>query len=188
MAITLSGDRDPLGVQLFHDDVGDDMFSVVDCLRGSYADLTTWDVLSAAQSGRTQTRSSRSGATGREASSTRHRSRATMSGPRQGRLPSGTRSNKNAWPSHLAPLGDTALHLAAFVAGHRLLLAPGWTPSREAIERAALVGIKLGTNETWVRPHVRGAPHDFELRFAWKRHHALAARTPEGFSSGRVAN
>lgn len=67
--------------------------------------------------------------------------------------------------SALHPIGDASI--AAPVAGHRRRLLGSTQASQEARAAAAEIGIALGPNETWVRPHVRGAIEDAELRFRW---------------------
>jgi hypothetical protein len=168
--IALSGECDPLQIELYRDDVEDDMFVWSTALCG-YADLTTWDLLAAARNGRPTT-GRRTANTTRTGVRGDARSRDSARPGAKRRLPR-ARSEEKSWPPYLKPLGHTALNLASFVAGHRRLLAPGWTPSVEAIERASLVGIKLGPDETWVRPHVRGTQTGDELRFAWRRRRAL---------------
>jgi hypothetical protein len=126
--------------------------------------LTTWDLIDAAR----QVAPVR-----RHEVSTKPRTRGTPAASRTrvapGELPRRPpRGRRPSWPAHLTPLGDTAANLAAHVAGHRRQLSPGWTPSTEARERARQLGIRLAPDETWVRPHVRGAPAGSELRFEWK--------------------
>ena len=38
---------------------------------------------------------------------------------------------------------------------------------KEANNWARQVGIILGPDETWVRPHTRGVPEGIEIRFLW---------------------
>lgn len=165
--IALSDESDPLRVELYRDELNDDMFVWSTALSG-YADLTTWDLVSAARAGRR--RGGGAGSGSRPGTGTRPVSGTAA----RRRLPRGARPHRDVWPDHLVPLGNTLLGLESVVAGHRRLLAPGWSPSAEAIERAARVGIRLAPEETWVRPHQRGGASAHELRFAWKRRRALA--------------
>jgi hypothetical protein len=76
--------------------------------------------------------------------------------------------------SSLTPLfGDT--HAAHLVAGHRRRLHDGRQASDEAIDRALSYGIRLGPDETWVRPHARGVSADTEINFAWNAAESLLA-------------
>lgn len=71
-------------------------------------------------------------------------------------------------PATLRPQGATARFLASYVAGHRRRLHLGWQRSPDAEANAAKFGIRLGDNETWVQPHVRGVPPDAILHFTWR--------------------
>jgi hypothetical protein len=68
--------------------------------------------------------------------------------------------------SALVPLSGDA-HAAHLVAGHRRRLYDGRQPSDEAISRALEYGIRLGPDETWVRPHARGGADQAEVEFIW---------------------
>jgi hypothetical protein len=162
--ISLSGERDPLRLDIYRDELGDDPFGWSTALCG-YADLTTWNLIEAA---RHDTNMRRQGSTQRRAR--RGLSNAT---PRVRETGLPRRQAQNArvlWPGHLRPIGDTAANLAAHVAGHRRRLPAGWAPSAEARARASQLGITLDLDETWVRPHVRGGSPGYELRFKWQPH------------------
>ncbi len=150
--IALSGQSDPLVLELYRDgkDV-DDVFLWVSALCG-FADLTTHDLVTSAR------------ATDRRAGF-RARNTAAREWRQARAVP--IRRAQSAWPPHLQPLGNTAQDLASHVVGHRRRLAEGRSAGREAVERAAAVGIRLRPGETWVRPHVRGLPTGDDLRFRW---------------------
>ena len=74
----------------------------------------------------------------------------------------------------LHPTSGDAL-IAAPVAGHRRRLLERTHAGQEARAAAAEIGIVLGPNETWVRPHLRGASGDAELRFRWAPSEAMWA-------------
>jgi hypothetical protein len=160
--IFLSGDHDPVRIEIYYDDVADDPFVWSTAIRG-YADLTTWNFIDVARHVTTRHGQvsivSRTGGRRVGATTRAQERRLPRSRPRNTRL---------SWPDYLRPIGDTAANLAAHVAGHRRRLAPGWTPSAEARERARQLGISLASEETWVRPHVRGGPPGYVLRFEWQ--------------------
>jgi hypothetical protein len=160
--ISLSGDRDPLRLEIYCDTITDEPLVWSTAIRG-YAELATWNFVDAARHGATAARYRRS-----SAALPRTKSADTMR-PRKQRLPRRqAREARLSWPAHIRPIGDTAANFAAHVAGHRRQLAVGSTPSVEARQRARQLGIDLAADETWVRPHVRGAPSGYELRFEWK--------------------
>jgi hypothetical protein len=66
------------------------------------------------------------------------------------------------------PSPATAALLASYVVGHRRRLRHGHEATQDAKRAAQAVGIALQARETWVRPHLRGAPDDIVLRFAWR--------------------
>jgi hypothetical protein len=67
----------------------------------------------------------------------------------------------------LEPDYHTRRLLSSYVAGHRRRLPPAKRASERARVRARRVRITLCPDETWVTPHVRGAPAEAVLRFAW---------------------
>jgi hypothetical protein len=77
--------------------------------------------------------------------------------------------------ARLSPTPETLRWAAGYVAGHRRQLQPGQSASAEATARAADVGIKLASDETWVRPHTRGAPADAVLSFVWDAPSAISS-------------
>jgi len=68
----------------------------------------------------------------------------------------------------LTPTDTTVAVLSSYVAGHRRRLLPGHHASSVATANADRVGIRLGTSETWVQPHIRGVPSDEVLEFHWR--------------------
>ena len=68
----------------------------------------------------------------------------------------------------LKPIGETASHQGSFVAGYRRRLPPGQSCGDEARAAARVYGIELGAGWTWVKPHKRGLPDGFVLRYAWR--------------------
>jgi hypothetical protein len=79
-----------------------------------------------------------------------------------------TLPRRQAWPSHLEPVGHWIRYSSSFVAGHRRRLSEDRMASDEARNLARQVGIILRPHETWVRPHARGVPDGIEMRFLWR--------------------
>jgi hypothetical protein len=77
--------------------------------------------------------------------------------------------------STLEPTNHTASLLSSYVVGHRRRLRPGQRASDEARRGAESVGISLRENETWVKPHLRGAPEDSVLAFRWQAPEQIGA-------------
>jgi hypothetical protein len=122
-----------------------------------YADLTCVPVIERAASAER---------TNRSTDGSRHRvsdSSRTVTSASRPRLGGGW-----ALPSALEPVPATRALLATYVVGHRRRLSHGRRPSAEAREHAKPIGITLAANETWVKPHARGIPHDAELVFDWR--------------------
>ena len=80
----------------------------------------------------------------------------------------GHRPDSALLPGSLVPTAHTRRYLTSYVAGHKRHLGVGRHPSTDARKRAKHLGIALGPNETWVRPHARGVPDDAALVFEWK--------------------
>lgn len=151
--IALLGEHDPLRVELYHDDVHDDMFVWTTAVSG-YADLTTWDVVSAAREGRRSGGRSAS-ALGRSSAVGAALSRGSVTQRAKRWLPRGAPSQPSHWLSHLEPLGDTALRLESVVAGHKRVLPPGWTPSgKRSKERISAVSSLAQARHGFVRTSV----------------------------------
>jgi hypothetical protein len=93
----------------------------------------------------------------------------TAANHKRGSVPSGPgmRRQRTTFATALRPVGSTASYAASHVAGHRRQLKPGHRSSDAARAAARTHGIELRAGETWVRPHERGVPEDFVLRFAW---------------------
>lgn len=88
-----------------------------------------------------------------------------------------TRHGQTTLSGRLAPSSQTAALLASYVVGHRRRLRDGQAASAQARKEAELAGITLRPRETWVRPHVRGAPEDTVLVFDWTPPDVLAPTT-----------
>jgi hypothetical protein len=95
--IALNADDDPLRVELYRDELGDDMFIWSTALSG-YADVTTWDVLSAAEGRRARRRNRGVNPRGGANRALIHRSGAANDS--RLRLPRARRENENEWPSY----------------------------------------------------------------------------------------
>ncbi len=110
----------------------------------------------------------------------RRGSKASGGSPRPPRMPQprGTARGGSAsvpLPRSLVPTAESRRYLTSYVAGHKRHLGAGRRPSPDARTRAEHLGISLGPNETWVRPHARGVPDDAALVFDWKTAPALSA-------------
>jgi hypothetical protein len=71
----------------------------------------------------------------------------------------------------LTPTDATASVLEGghYVAGRKTRLALGKHASQDARQRAAVIAIALGPNETWTREHWRGIVGDKpSLEFVWR--------------------
>jgi hypothetical protein len=90
---------------------------------------------------------------------------------------SAVRHGKTTLAASLAPSAETGELLASYVVGHRRRLRERQQPSPEAVHAADRAGITLRPYETWVRPHMRGAPDDAVLIFAWTPPALLAGPT-----------
>jgi hypothetical protein len=86
--------------------------------------------------------------------------------PRQTGGISGRRSTRSS--TALKPIGETARYHGSFVAGYRRHLPPGHSCGDIARAAARVYGIELSDGWTWVKPHKRGLPDDFVLRYAWQ--------------------
>jgi hypothetical protein len=97
--LSLSGERDPLRIEIYRDAIEDDPFVWSTAIRG-YADLTTWNLIDAARqvapAGRHR------GSTEPRADGARAASRAPAIAGRRPRRPS--RGRQASWPAHLRPL------------------------------------------------------------------------------------
>jgi hypothetical protein len=92
----------------------------------------------------------------------------------------GTRDRKPARSSSvLKPIGETASYQGSFVAGYRRRLPHGNSCGDEARAAARVYGIELGAGWTWVKPHKRGLPDGFVLRYAWRMSPQLRASAGE---------
>jgi hypothetical protein len=86
--------------------------------------------------------------------------------PRQTGGTRGRRSTRSS--TALKPIGETARYHGSFVAGYRRRLPPSHSCGDIARAAARVYGIELSDGWTWVKPHKRGLPDDFVLRYAWQ--------------------
>lgn len=121
-----------------------------------YAELTCIPEPSVTERGRNRGRGDRSGDPG----AAKQKRGSVPRRPSRGR-------QRVTFSHALTPVGSTATYAASHVAGHRRQLKPGHRCSDDQRLAARTHGIALSTGETWVRPHERGVPRDFVLRFAW---------------------
>jgi hypothetical protein len=91
-----------------------------------------------------------------------------------------------SWDSALEPTPETESLLNSAVVGHRRHLNDGQSASRAARERAHALGIALGPDQTWVRPHFRGLQDQPVLHFRWNLNDATTRRQ-SGAAASRFA-
>lgn len=156
-------DHDPLPLLICEDVADRDVGTAWTCALLAFADATCIEMEPATSA--------------RKHEPARPRWRPSSSATRYRRPSARSLPRKRPWPwqAHLEPVGDWDYCSGSFVAGHRRRLNDGQTASEGAHDRARRVGIVLKANETWVRSHARGIPHNAEIRFLW---HAPAELKP----------
>lgn len=149
----LLSDHDPLPLLISENVPEDDAISVWACALLGFAEATCVEV-AYLQSGPRDSPTAQAKAP----------SHASPHGEPQHALP---QTRQAWWPTRLEPVGPWQFHHGGLVAGHRRHLSEGMSASPEARNRARQIGINLGPQETWVRPHARGIPAGTEIRFRW---------------------
>lgn len=109
--------------------------------------------------------STNSGAVSHPSRSSRGTSGASSTSRRRQAGASNSRIDFSDTP--LRPDSSTASLLSSFVVGHIRNLPEGHSPSPDAIAEAGDLGIELGPEQTWVKPHTKGMPEFARMTFTW---------------------